>query len=81
MNEPYCRCPGCGECSAHRNEKKLREAIAKKDAALAAVRTWANGWSSIPYEDPWKHAAKELLQSLDKADLTHADQVLEGGEK
>jgi hypothetical protein len=25
--EPYCRCPGCGECSAHREVRKLKEAL------------------------------------------------------
>ena len=24
MNEPHCRCPGCGECSAHAKEPKLK---------------------------------------------------------
>jgi hypothetical protein len=28
MIEPFCRCPGCGECSAHREMRKLKEALA-----------------------------------------------------
>ena len=24
MNEAHCRCPGCGECSAHAKEPKLK---------------------------------------------------------
>lgn len=41
MDERYCRCPGCGECSAHANEpalkKKLNAANARADALEAAL--------------------------------------------
>ena len=37
--EPHCRCPGCGECSAHANAPKLKAqlkaAIAQRDAERA----------------------------------------------
>lgn len=33
-------------------------------AVLQKVRKWAEGWAAIPYEDPWKHAAKEILGLL-----------------
>lgn len=33
MNEPHCRCPGCGECSAHKNESKLKTKIKNERAA------------------------------------------------
>jgi hypothetical protein len=34
MNEPHCRCPGCGECDSHR---KLRKAQADLDAAYSEL--------------------------------------------
>lgn len=34
---PYCRCPGCGECDAHRLQPKLKARLAK---AEATIRDW-----------------------------------------
>jgi len=36
MDEAHCRCPGCGECSAHVNAPKLKAEI----KSLKAQRQW-----------------------------------------
>lgn len=44
--------------------KQATEIEALKDQ-LASIRKWATGWSEVPYDDPWKFAAQELLSSMD----------------
>lgn len=44
MNEPYCRCAGCGECSAHRKEPKLKSRIEKLEAEI-------KGWKADQKEN------------------------------
>jgi MinD superfamily P-loop ATPase len=36
--ENYCRCPGCGECSAHANAPKLKTKLKALQAELAEAR-------------------------------------------
>jgi hypothetical protein len=45
MIEPHCRCPGCGECDAHRKARETKEVssdvlarvVMQRDAAYAEL--------------------------------------------
>lgn len=43
-------------------------------AKLTAVKKWADSWAAIPYEDAWKHAAKEVGEIL-AAGAEHKEQA------
>jgi hypothetical protein len=50
MNEPHCRCPGCGECSAHANQEKLKAELRRLhevNQELLEALEWCAGTSYI----------------------------------
>jgi hypothetical protein len=38
MEEAYCRCPGCGVCSAHAEVERLKKTLAKRDETIRKLR-------------------------------------------
>lgn len=46
-------------------ESKPEPQAQAEPEVVAKIRKWAEGWASIPYEDPWKHAANEILTLLE----------------
>jgi hypothetical protein len=44
--EPYCRCPGCGECDAHRKARKQPPPLNLNDKAVQ--KRLAEQWGYVP---------------------------------